>query len=350
MKNSSELAPVAVLGAGSFGTAIANLLAENRAVLLYARRPEAADSMREQRSSAGQPLHEGVEICTDLQEICERSYCLYPIVPSAAFHLLLDKLRDFLRPDHMLIHGTKGLHLDEDAWQDLEAYGSIKPSRVLTMSELILRETVAVKVGSLQGPNLASEIAAGQPGATVLCSPFDQVINAGKSHLRGSRFQIFGSHDLRGIELAGVLKNILAIGSGIVRGLGMGENLRALFLTRGLSEIIYMSAQLGVEVRSFLGLAGIGDIIATCAGPQSRNYSVGFRLAKGEKLADILESMEEPAEGVQTLKIAMGLSKNLGLSTPIISILHRSLFKDLPVDQGLKMLMRLPVDRDVDFI
>jgi len=345
----SEQAPVAVVGAGSFGTAVANLLAENNNVLLYSRLPERVELMESSRSSAGQPLHERVAVTHSLKEIANRCFLIFPIVPSEHFSGMLAELSPYLRPDHFLIHGTKGLHV-EPANLQLGLESRLKRHQVLTMSELILRETVVLRVGCLHGPNLASEIAQGLPAATVIGSRFDEVINEGKQALRSNRFQVYGSYDVMGIELAGVLKNILAIGSGMVRGLALGENARALLMTRGLSELIHLGKTLHIDPRAFLGLAGIGDIIATCSSPHSRNYTVGFRLAKGETLPQILDSMEEVAEGVHTVQVALALANEEGVSMPIIGMLHRILFEDAPVTESLQRLMSYRINRDVDFI
>ncbi len=345
----SEQPPVGVIGAGSFGTAVSNLLAENSKVLLYTRSPERAEKMRRERSSGGQRLHDQVEITESLHEVADQCFLIFPIVPSENFAAMIGELAAFLRPDHLLIHGTKGLYV-ESGTDRLQSDSKLSRKHVLTMTELILRETVVLRVGCLHGPNLAYEIADGLPAATVIGSRFDEVINEGKQALRSGRFQVYGSYDVLGIELAGVLKNILAIGSGMVRGLELGENARALLMTRGLSELIHLGKILNIDPRAFLGLAGIGDIIATCSSPLSRNYTVGFRLAKGEKLENILESMEETAEGVHTVQVALGLANAYSVSTPIIAMLHRILFEDLPASDGLQRLMSYRISRDVDFI
>ncbi len=341
--------PVGVIGAGSFGTAVANLLAENGPVLLYTRRKGLAGRINAERRCAEQQLHPAVEATEDLDQVARDCYLLFPVVPSEAFAPMLEQLAPMLRPDHLIVHGTKGLHVAE-APEKWSADTKLDRSQVLTMTELVGQRTVVLRHGCLHGPNLAREIAEGMPAGAVLASRFDEVINAGKSRLRSDRFQVYGSYDVHGIELAGVLKNILALGSGMVRGLELGENARALYLTRGLSELIHLGQILDIDPRAFLGLAGIGDIIATCASPLSRNYTVGFRTAKGEALDQILADMEEPAEGVQTLRIALGLANRYGVAVPITGMLYRILFEGAPAGESLQRLMRYRINRDVDFM
>lgn len=346
----SEHTPVGVIGAGSFGTATANLLAENKRVFLYARNPENVERMQKERMSAGQTLHSNIIPTNDIAEVIQSCYVLFPVISSDGFRDMIRKMAPFLRPDHILIHGTKGLAVKKKGLEKLKQKARISRKNVLTMSELIREESVVVRVGCIAGPNLAKEIGKHLPAATVIASRFDEVIHAGSSALRSQRFQVYGSYDIFGVELAGVFKNILAIGSGIVSGLELGENARALLITKGWAEIIKLSEKLGADVKSFLGLAGIGDIIATCSSPNSRNYTVGYRLAKGEHIHAITESMEEVAEGVNTIRIANGLANYYGVNCPIIKTLYQGMHEDLPVEAGIEYLMRGRLGMDVEFI
>jgi glycerol-3-phosphate dehydrogenase (NAD(P)+) len=339
-----------VVGSGSFGTAVANLLAENSHVYLYTRRPENVAAMIADKSSAGQALHPNITPTDDIGLVARECYVIFPIVSSDGFKEAIRTMAPFLRPDHILIHGTKGLALKKKGIEKLKERSRISSRNVLTMSQLIRRESVVVRVGCMAGPNLAREIAQELPAATVIASRFDEVIHEGHKLLTSPRFQVYGSYDIIGVELAGVLKNILAIGSGIVSGLALGENTRALLITKGWAEIIKLSEVLGADVKSFLGLAGIGDIIATCSSPTSRNYSVGFRLAKGDKIQDIRASMEEVAEGINTIRIAHGLANYHGIHCPIIKTLYQGIFEDLDVHTGIEYLMRNRRSMDVEFI
>ncbi len=174
------------------------------------------------------------------------------------------------------------------------------------MSEVIREESVAVRVGCMAGPNLAKELSDGQPGATVIASRFHEVIHEGQRLLRNDRFQVYGSSDMIGIELCGVLKNIIAIASGALSGLGLGENARALLINRGMVETIYLGKALGGNTHAFLGLAGVGDMIATCSSKLSRNYTVGSNLQKVKNFSP----KGGVAEGVNNIKIAKRLGEN----------------------------------------
>ena len=341
---------VGVIGAGSFGTVVANLLAENRNVYLYSRRPEYVEEMIRTNTSNGQTLHKNITPINDLKKIAGECYLIFPIIPSNNFKEMIRSMSPYLRPDHILIHGTKGLTLKKKGEKKLNKKAKIVRDRVLSMSEVIRNESAVVKIGCMAGPNLAREMMQGLPAATVIASRFNEVIREGQSALKSSRFLVYGSHDIKGVELSGVLKNILAIGSGIVSGLGLGENAKALFITKGLAEIIILSKHFGAEEKSFLGLAGIGDIIATCSSPTSRNYTVGYRLAKGEKINDILNTMEEVAEGVNTIKIANGLANYYKISCPIIRTLYEGIYEDLSVEAGLHYLMGDRFSMDVEFL
>ncbi|MDX2249449.1 MAG: NAD(P)H-dependent glycerol-3-phosphate dehydrogenase [Bacteroidia bacterium] len=341
---------VGVIGSGSFGTALANLLAENRRVLLYARRPEVAEKFQKDRTYRGRSIHAKVSMTNSLSELAKECELIFPVVPSENFREMLAGLGPFLKPSHKLIHGIKGLDVQLPKGEDLRTVEKLNRSQVKTMSEVIMEETVVLRVGCAAGPNLASEIEEGQPAATVVASHFDEVIREGQGALRSSRFRVHGNHDLFGIELAGVLKNIMAIAAGILHGLNYGDNTRALLVTRGLAEMVHIGKALGADPKAFLGLAGIGDLVATSSSPRSRNFTVGFRLAKGETLDQILESMEEVAEGIKTVCVVKALAANYKFSAPITQTLYKTLFEDMDLQHGMRLLMEFPFREDVEFI
>lgn len=348
--NSSSKAPVGVVGAGSFGMTLAMLLAENGRVILYARREEVVSELQRTRLYRGKDLAPAIEFTHEPEVVASQCELIFLVVPSQSFRSMLRDFSSFLNPTHKLIHATKGLALDLPAPIDWEHLPPIRKELVRTMSELIREETGVLRTGALSGPNLAGEIMDGQPAATVIASKFDEVIRMGQQALRGGRFRVHATHDLVGAELAGVFKNIMAIAGGIVAGLGYGDNTKGMLITHGLAEMIHIAQALGAEVRPFLGLAGIGDLIATCYSPNSRNFTVGNRLAQGQSLDDILAGMEEVAEGVKTVAIVDALSRQYRFSAPITQTLYRILFEGISIEQGYKLLMELPFSEDVAFL
>ena len=343
----SEEKKIGVIGAGRFGTALANLLAENFPVLIYARKPEVVANLNKSHRNEKLDVNEKVRATNELEEVAKSCTLIYPVVPSAEFRGMIKDLAPHLKPDHLLIHATKGFDVPNDfAKEDFE----LSRDKVKTMSEVIREESVAVRIGCLAGPNLAGEISEGQPAATVIASRFDEVIKVGQQSLRSSDFQVYGSPDLLGIELAGVLKNYIAIVSGALTGLGYGDNARALLVTRGMAEMIYIGRALGAHTKAFLGLAGIGDLMATCSSHLSRNFKVGFKLAKGEKLEAILSQSTEVAEGVNTVKITKALSDFYQVRAPIVQALYKIMFEEMPLDRGLKFLMKYPAYTDAEYI
>lgn len=333
-----------VIGAGSFGITIANLLAENGNVLIYARRPETVADMNSTRFRKTK-LADRVTATSDLEDIAKRCTLIFPIVPSANFRDMMAELGVFLRPYHILIHATKGFDLAHAVEGE-----PLTRKRVNTMSEVIEQESVVVRVGCLSGPNLAAEIMAGQPAATVIASEYTEVIKAGQAALRSRRFQVYGTHDLIGAELAGAIKNIIALGAGTLAGRGLGKNIWALLVTRGLSEMIHLGKAMGGKVEAFLGIAGIGDLVATAASENSRNYSLGYRVAKGETLSEVQDDMDEVAEGLRTLKTLKLISDHYKVHAPITQTLYAIFYKNFDMDKALDYLMTYPYSVDVDFL
>ncbi|HFA50859.1 MAG TPA: NAD(P)-dependent glycerol-3-phosphate dehydrogenase [Bacteroidetes bacterium] len=340
-----------VIGAGSFGTAIANLLAHNTEVLMYGRQQELVEAINKDRRHPrlNIKLSEKIRATNDLQEVAGCCDLIFIIVPSANFREVMKKLAPFLHPYHLLIHGTKGFDLKNLSEQELQE-GKIARRNVRTMSEVIREETVVVRIGCLSGPNLANEINEGQPTATVIASKFNEVIREGKKVLSSRQFQVFDTYEILGAELAGALKNIIAIGSGVLGGLGLGKNIQALLITRGLMEMINFGKAFGVSPKPFLGTAGIGDLVCTATSKNSRNYYFGYQLGKGLPVEEILASMPEVAEGVRTLKIAKHLADRLKLHVPITQMLYRGVYEGFDVKKAIEYLMRYPYHVDVDFM
>jgi glycerol-3-phosphate dehydrogenase (NAD(P)+) len=191
----------------------------------------------------------------------------------------------------------------------------------------------------MSGPNLAVELAHGEPAATVVASNFDEVLEVGKFLLHNERFRVYTDHDVVGVEWAGTLKNILAIASGALDAMKLGWNARALLITRGLAEIVRFGKALGAQESTFLGLAGVGDLLATCSSPLSRNYRVGYKLAQGEKLEKVIEELGAVAEGVRTVMSVRQFANEHGISMPITEAVYQLLQSDASVQQILHKLM-----------
>ncbi|MCW5922769.1 MAG: NAD(P)-dependent glycerol-3-phosphate dehydrogenase [Saprospiraceae bacterium] len=347
----SPFNPVGVIGAGSFGTAVANLLAHNADVLLFSRSQETVDTINQSRSHLGVEIAERVAATSDLEEVARRCSLIMPIVPSNSFRQVTQAIAPYLRPRHIIIHGTKGFDLKDVEEDELERPGLVLTrSNVRTMSEVVLEESSVVRVGCLSGPNLAAEIMQGQPTATLVGSRFREVIQAGQVALNSQRFHVFGSYDILGAELAGALKNIVALGSGILGGMGMGRNIQGLLIARGLAEMVYFGKSLGASSQAFIGVAGIGDLVATATSLNSRNYTFGTRLAQGETTAQIRDTMPELAEGVRTLRIAHQLARQYKLHVPITNMLYAVVFEGFPIEKALEYLMTYPYAVDVDFL
>jgi glycerol-3-phosphate dehydrogenase (NAD(P)+) len=350
LKSLSEDKPIGVIGAGNFGSAVANLLAPQRKVLLYARDEAVIERISARGENRGHKMHANIEPVSDMERVAESCDIIFPIVPSAHFRSMMKHLSQYLHPYHLLIHGTKGFDIQLPQGQTIDSVKTLDRTQVKTMSEVIMEESVVVRVGCLAGPNLSKELAAGQPAATVIASPFNEVIQIGKRLLRNDRFQVYGNNDLVGVELAGVLKNVIAIAAGALSGLGYGENAKGLLISRGMVEMVYLGRALGGNTKAFLGVAGVGDLVTTCNSSLSRNFNVGYRLANGETLKEILASTDEIAEGINTVQIAKKCADYYKVRAPITATLYKVLFEDLTVKQALDYLMRYPLHVDIDFL
>jgi len=341
---------IAVLGSGSFGTAIANLIAVNQPVYLYTRSVKKAAEMAKKRLNGDRKILENVIPTADIATSLKEAHLLFPVVPSANFRAFIKTIAPHLVPQHILIHGTKGFDVSKAPVDENNEHLLLNRKQVCTMSEVILEETIILKVGAISGPNLAAEIADGQPAAAAIASQFDSVFKAGSNALKSRQFQVVKSNDIVGAEIAGTLKNIMAIGAGILNAMGYGNNALAMLISRGLNEIIRIGTALGGNTNSFLGLAGLGDLIATCSSPLSRNFNLGYRLAKGETLADIMATSSEVIEGIKTVMITRALANHHKIRIPITNKIFEVLFKQLPAQQAIEQLMLYRNLPDVDFV
>ena len=340
---------VGIIGAGSFGITLAKILSRNVNVIIYSRNDSVVKDIIEKHIHMGNELRSNVKATTDIKEITKGCELLFAVVPSSNFRQMMKDFCPFLKPSHIMIQCTKGLdvsRIGEEDWLNL----NFKREDVCTMTEVIRQESNVIRVGCLSGPNLAKEILAGQPAATVIASEFDEVIKLGQTVLSSKKFFAFGSHDLKAAEIAGAFKNIIAVASGILAGMGMGKNMQSLLITRGLREMIYFGTSMGTSGAAYLGVAGIGDLIATATSEDSRNYTFGKRFASGEDFNHIMATSTEVVEGVRTLKIINQLAKNEKLNLPIVQVLYKVVYEGFDIQRGLEFLMNDSYAVDVDFL
>ncbi len=334
----TEQQPVAVLGGGSFGTAVANLLAENgHAVRQWMRDPEQAEAIRTQRENPrylkGIKIHGNVEPVTDLLATLAGSELIFVALPSSALRSVLAPHAQRLA-GRMLVSLTKG----------------IEAHTFKLMSEILTDIAPAARIGVLSGPNLAREVAEHALTATVVASEDEALCERVQAALHGPTFRVYASSDRFGVELGGALKNVYAIIAGMAVALGMGENTKSMLITRALAEMTRFAVSQGANPMTFLGLAGVGDLIVTCSSPKSRNYQVGFALGQGLSLEDAVTRLGEVAEGVNTLKVLKAKAQELKVYMPLVAGLHAILFEGRTLAQVIELLMRAEPKTDVDFI
>ncbi len=340
---------VGIIGAGKFGITIASLVSKNADVILHTRNQETLQSINNEHRVGTIDLNKNIVAISDLQQLASECTLILPMVPSTSFRDMMKDISPYLRPEHIMIHGTKGLDILGQSHQ-LDFPEGFQVEDVRTMSQVIQEESSVVRVGCLSGPNISTEILEGQPTATVVASEYNEVINLGKEILESNQFFVFGSNSIIGAELAGALKNYIALGAGILEGHGMGRNMQALLITRGLREMIHISKLYNTDVDSFLGTAGIGDLFATATSKDSRNFEIGMKIAKGLTIADIHASLEYTAEGVRTLAIANHLAHKIDTTAPITKLLYAVVFKNFNFEKAIQSIMRYPFTRDVDFL
>ncbi len=330
---------VGVIGGGSWGTVLANSVSLNcREVRVWLRDEESVKSINSTRTNdqyvPGLQLNEKVHAYSSLNRLFEGGlHCVIWALPSSVCREQAKKIAPFLQGDELVLHATKGIES-----------GSLK-----RISQILMEELPCRRIGVISGPNLAHEIARGEPAATVVASVFTEVCDAGQALLASDRFRVYRSRDIIGVEWAGVLKNILAIASGAVDEMKLGWNARALLVTRGLAEMVRFGMAMGAEESTFLGLAGIGDLLATSNSPLSRNYRVGLRLAQGEELANILIDLGSTAEGVRTAQAVWEFASKHGISMPITEGINRLINEKISVHDVLKNLMTRPAAADLNF-
>ena len=294
-----------LLGGGSWGTTVASLIARNAPVTIWARCEDTVREINEQHRNSkylpGATLHSKLVATHSIEEAVSNCDVLVMGIPSQHFRSVLEQAREHIRPWVPVISLTKGLEAGTER----------------RMTEIINEVLPGHPVGVLTGPNLAREIIAGQAAASVIAMEDEIIVRALQELFHSGLFRVYTNTDLIGCELGGVLKNIIAIAVGMGDGQGAGDNTRSALITRGLAEITRLGVAMGGRPETFAGLAGMGDLIATCTGPQSRNRHVGFELGKGRSLDDIIGEMLMVAEGVKSAPTVMALGERYGIEMPI---------------------------------
>lgn len=297
---------VAVVGAGSWGTAVASLVAAKAPTVLWARRPGLADDINERHQNPdylpGVTLPESLTSTASLEEAVSGADVVVMGVPSHGFRSILEQARSWVPAGVPVISLAKGIEQD-----------SLK-----RMTEVVT-EIVgdANPVGVLTGPNLAKEVLAGFPAASVVALADDQASLELQRLFSTDTFRVYTNPDVVGCEVGGSLKNVMAIAAGIADGLGFGDNTKAALMTRGLAELTRLGVALGGDPLTFAGLAGMGDLVATCMSPQSRNRYVGEQLGRGRNIDDVIAEMKMVAEGVKTSRAVCELAGSVGVEMPI---------------------------------
>lgn len=328
---SEALSKIGVIGAGSWGTALANLLAEKGMdVTLWVREEEVYDQIRRERVNGlflpGVRLSNLLRPARSFAEALSGNQLALIVVPSHVFREVLEGLRPYLREDVHVMAATKGIENDT----------------CMTMSQIA--ETVLPKssmrtYACLSGPSFAKEVSAGYPTAvTIACNDIRHAERL-QQMFSTPFFRVYVSEDIIGLELGGALKNVIAIAAGAADGLNFGHNARAALITRGLAEITRLGVAMGANPHTFAGLAGIGDLVLTCTGDLSRNRTVGLKIGKGMKLREITGGMKMVAEGIKTTRSAYELSKKLGVDMPITREIYHVLYNSKDPRDAVKDLM-----------
>ncbi|MES2176470.1 MAG: NAD(P)H-dependent glycerol-3-phosphate dehydrogenase [Gemmatimonadota bacterium] len=318
----------AVIGAGAWGTALANVLAGNgHDVVLWALEPDVVSSVNERHENArflnGVRLNARLRATASLAEATGGASLVCVAVPSQHVRAVLRSAASGLGREASLCMASKG----------------IEQTTLELMSDIAEEEAPHHSVIALSGPSFAAEVAASQPTAIVAASKNVLAAEAVQDALSNSHLRVYTLDDVIGVELGGALKNVMAVAAGIAEGTGLGANSRAALITRGLAEMTRLGSALGAQPATFAGLAGIGDLVLTCTGSLSRNRAVGLEVGRGATLDEALAGKETVAEGVATTRSAFELARREGVEMPIVTMVHRILFDGYPAPEALTELM-----------
>ncbi len=319
---------IAVIGAGAWGTALANLLAENEHdVMLWAFEADVVESINtsheNRRFLGGVPLNPDLRASSVEEQVLEGAELAIFVAPSHVLRQVASGCARFVPDGIPLVVATKGIDRD----------------KLELMTEVVDAEIPGHPIVALSGPSFASEVAHHLPTAIVAASADEAAAKLTQQALSTSAFRVYTQSDVIGVELGGAIKNVMAVATGIADGLQLGFNARAALITRGLAEMTRLGVKLGADPQTFAGLAGIGDLVLTCTGSLSRNRSVGLEIGRGAALNEVLQGRETVAEGVTTTETAKRLAEKHGVEMPIVNAVHRVLFERQPARWALVELM-----------
>ncbi|ARD74579.1 NAD(P)H-dependent glycerol-3-phosphate dehydrogenase [Staphylococcus xylosus] len=325
------MSKVTVFGTGSFGTALANVLAENgHQVLMWGKNEQTINEINSQHINSkylkNAQLNDSIVATLDINSAVSFSEVYLMALPTKAMREVAKSIDSLLTSKKTFIHVAKGI--------ENETY-----KRVSEMIEDSISPEHNAGIGVLSGPSHAEEVVIKQPTTVAASSKTPEVSKLTQDLFMNDYLRVYTNDDLVGVELGGALKNIIAVASGVISGMGFGDNAKAALMTRGLAEISRLGEKLGADPITFLGLGGIGDLIVTCTSTHSRNYTLGYKLGEGKSLDKALDEMNMVVEGIYTTKSVYHLAKEVDVDMPITAALYSVLFENRPVDESVKDLM-----------
>lgn len=333
---------IAVIGTGAWGVTLAvHAAALGVQVTLLARGSEEAAALRAAGTSPrlpGVPFPPLLSVSGEPREALLEAKVVLLVVPAQTMRANVRAVGAFLAPDAVVVSASKGLEIG-DAW---------RMSEVISQELRELAGPLARPIAALSGPNLAAEVASGKISSTVVACPDEAAAARVQSALMAPHLRVYRSADVVGVELGGALKNVIALGAGMCDGLDAGDNAKAALMTRGLAEIARLGQAAGAEPLTFAGLAGLGDLIATCMSPLSRNRTLGEQVARGRSVAQVQATLQHVAEGVTTTIAALQLARRYSVEMPITALMHRVLFEGLSAQDAGQALMQRDPKRELD--
>ncbi len=326
---------IGVIGAGAWGTALAQTLSnEDRDVMLWAREESVAEDINKHHENTeylpSVELNENLKATSDLQEVTQRDILLF-VTPAQYLRATLNEIKDSYREDQVLVICSKGIELESG----------------LLLSQVATDVIPNAKVAVMTGPTFASEVARGLPAAVTIGIEDAEIGSMLQDSLGGKRFRPYVTTDIIGVQLGGAIKNVIAIACGVVYGRQLGESARAALLTRGVAEIARLGVAMGAKKQTLLGMCGIGDLMLTASSMQSRNFSLGAALGEGKSMESILSQRNAVTEGVHTAKATLDLARQNAVDMPITEAVYKCLHENLPIEEAIEDMLNRPFKYDM---